>query len=320
MTRLRLFTLLFVIVSLKSFSQKPIMLDDIHYYVSDSSVRLTANNYFKKFFAAKAMAEQPMNPLTFIDFLLLRPEQSTINISSPGPFPGIKVGDPKRWMRDKVEPSAKNPPMYGVHWLAISTRNLKKTVKKMLKSGYDFAAENFTLPMEPNTNAVAMFGFDYNIIVIVERPEKAVTPNGIDHLQILVKNLEENLTFYQNVLGAEVLDKKSRSVLLKIGKHKFVLSEPESLGYDREQVISRDPKKFVANIDHRGFLYEDVEPAFYAAQANNCKVVMEPRQMMFYDKPTPYNFCILMSPDGLQIELEEESGRISGRKTYKPEK
>jgi catechol 2,3-dioxygenase-like lactoylglutathione lyase family enzyme len=313
-----LLSFLVLISSLNGFSQKPIILDDIHYYVSDSSKRQVAIDYFKTFFKGREMAEQPMNPLNFIDFVSLRPEESTINISSPGPFPGIKVGDPKRWEREKIRPDAKNPAMYGVRWLAINTKSIKKTVKKLLKAGYDFALEDFTLPTEPDINAVAMWGFDYNIIVLVERPKmKAKTPFGIDHLQLLVKNLEDNIKFYQDVLAAEVLEKTGRSAVLKIGNHKFVLSEPEVLGLVREQVAERDSKKFVANIDHLGFLYEDVEPAFYGAKANNYKIVMEPRKLMVYDKPTPYTFCILMSPDNLQIELEEEEGRVTGRKMYK---
>jgi catechol 2,3-dioxygenase-like lactoylglutathione lyase family enzyme len=319
----RNFIVFFLLISsLNAIAQKPILLDDIHYYVSDSSVREVANNYFKTFFKGRAMAEQEMNPLSFIDFISIRPDESTINISSPGPFPGVKVGDPKRWFREKIKPSASNPPMYGVRWVALNTKNIRKTVKKLLKAGYDFLMEDFTLPTEPDVNAVAMYGFDYNIIVLVERPKmkKQKTEFGIDHLQLLVKNLEDNVKFYQTVLAAEIIDKKERSTVLKIGNHKFVLSEPEALGLVREQVVERDPKKFVANIDHLGFLYDEIEPAFYGAKANNYRVIMEPKTLMYYDKPTPYTFCILMSPDNLQIELEQEDGRTTARKIYKNEK
>jgi catechol 2,3-dioxygenase-like lactoylglutathione lyase family enzyme len=319
----RIFIIFYLIIAaLNLNAQKPIILDDIHYYVSDSSVREVANNYFKTFFKGRAMKEQDVNPLSFIDFISLRPDESTINISSPGPFPGVKVGDPKRWLRENVKPSASNPPMYGVRWLAFNTKSIRKTVKKLLKAGYQFAAEDFTLPTEPDVNAVAMYGFDYNIIVLVERPKmkKMKTEFGIDHLQLLVNNLEDNVKFYQTVLAAEVIDKKERSTVLKIGNHKFVLSEPEALGLVREQVVERDSKKFMANIDHLGFLYDEIEPAFYGAKANNYKVIMEPRTLMYYDKPTPYTFCILMSPDNLQIELEQEEGRTTARKMYKDEK
>ena len=303
-------------------AQKPILLDDIHYYVSDSSVRGVANNYFKTFFKGRAMAEQEMNPMSFIDFISFRPDESTINISLPSPFLGTKLYDPKRWFSEKITPSASNPPMYGVRWLAFNTENIRKTVRKLLKAGYQFASENFTLPTEPNVNAVAMYGFDYNIIVLVERPKmkKMKTEFGIDHLQLLVNNLEENVKFYQTVLAAEIIDKRERSTVLKMGNHKFVLSEPEALGLVREQVVERDPKKFVANIDHLSFLYDEIEPAFYGAKANNYKVVMEPEQTMYLDKPTPYTSCILMSPDNLQIELTQEEGRTTARKIYKVEK
>lgn len=302
-------------------AQKPILLDDIHYYVSDSSVREVAVNYFKIFFKGRAMAEQAINPLPFNDYISLRPEESTITISTSGPFSGINEDNPKRWLREKVKPSASNPPMYGVHWVAFNTKNIRKTVVKLLKAGYHFAMEDFTLPTEPEVNAVAMYGFDFNIIVLVERPKmkKMKTEFGIDHLQLLVHNLEENVKFYQTVLGAEIIDKKERSTVLKIGNHKFVLSEPEVLGIVREQVVEHNPKKFVANIDHLGFLYDEIEPAFYAAKANNYQVILEPKPLIFYDKPTPYTICILKSPDNFQIELQQEEGRMTGRKMYKDE-
>lgn len=303
-------------------AQKPILLDNIHYYVSDSTVRKGANDYFKTFLKGRAMAQQEMNPFDFIDYISLRPDESTVSISLPGPYPGFEESDPKHWSREKVTSSASNSPMFGVRWVAFNTKNIRKTVKKLLKAGYNFAREDFTLPTEPDVNAVAMYGFDHNIFVLVERPKmkKQKTEFGIDHLQLLVNNLEDNVRFYQTVLAAEIIDKKERSTVLKIGNHRFVLSEPEALGLVREQVVERDPKKFIANIDHLDFLYDEIEPAFYGAKANNYKVIMEPKQLMYYDKPTPYTFCILMSPDNLQIELEQEEGRTSARKIYKNQK
>ncbi len=316
--KLSLSSILLLFCSFKVYSQKPIILDDIHYYVSDSAQRRIAIDYFKTFFKGREMAQQQINSLDFIDFVTLRPDESTFNISLPEPLSTLKIGNLQPLEREKTKPDPKNPPMYGVRWLAINTKSIRKTVQKLLKAGYDFAIQDFTLPTEPDVNAVAMWGFDYNIIVLVERPKmKAKTPFGIDHLQLLVKNLEDNIKFYQDVLAAEVLEKNGRSAVLKIGNHKFVLSEPEALGLAREQVIERDTNKFVANIDHLGFLYEDIEPAFYGAKANNYKIVTEPHKLMVDNKPTPYTFCILMSPDNLQIELEEEEGRITGRKVYK---
>lgn len=302
-----------------SSAQKPILLDDIHYFVSDSSVRQVAVDYFKTFFKGRSMTEQPINPLPFNNYISLRPEESTITISSAGSFVGINEVNPKRWLREKVKPSASNPPVYGVHWVAFNTKNIRKTVRKLLKVGYKFAKENFTLPTESKVNAVAMYGFDDNMIVLVERPKmkKMPTEFGIDHLQLLVNNLEENVEFFQTVLAAEIIDNNERSTVLKVGNQKFVLSEPEALGLVREKVVMRNPKKFIANIDHLSFLYDEIEPAFYGAKANYYRIIQEPKPMTFYGKPTPYTVCKLLSPDNLQIELLQEEGRTKGRNIHK---
>ena len=309
----------FITFSFNAMAQKPILLDDIHYYVSDSSVREVAANYFTTFFKGRKMAEQMINPLPFFDLISLRPDESTLNISSPEPLSSIQLGELRPPLRKKIKPSPSNPPMYGVRWVAFNTINIRKTVRKLLKAGYNFAAENFTLPTEPEVNAVAMYGFDYNIIVLVERPnmKNTKTEFGIDHLQLLVNNLEDNVKFYQTVLAAEIIDKTDRSTVLKVGNQRLVLSEPEALGLVREQVVQRNPKKFVANIDHLGFLYDEIEPAFYGAKANNYKVIMEPQRMIYNKKTTPYTYCIVMSPDNFQIELQQEDRRTSARKIYK---
>lgn len=309
----------FIFFSFNAIAQKPILLDDIHYYVSDSSVQDIAVNYFKTFFKGRSMAEQVMNPLPFIDLISIGSDEATLNISPPEPISSIKLAIKNPFFREKVKPSTSNLPIYGVRWVAFNTTNIRKTVRKLLKAGYGFAAENFTLPTEPGVNAVAMYGFDYNIIVLVERPnmKNMKTEFEIDHLQLLVNNLEDNVKFYQNVLAAEIIDKNERSTVLKIGNQRFVLSEPEALGLVREQVMERNPKKFVANIDHLGFLYDEIEPAFYGAKANRYNVVMEPQRMIYNNKPTPYTNCIVMSPDNFQIELQQEDGRTSARKIYK---
>lgn len=312
----------YFIISLLTFfsnsltAQKPILLDNIHYIVSDSAIKAEANFYFKTFFKGRAMAQPEMNPLVLVDFISLRPDESTVNISTSDPLQNLNNDSYQGKTNQKTILSSKNPPMYGVRWVAINTRNIRKTVKSLLKAGYEFALEDFTLPTEPDINAVAMYGFDNNIFVLVERPKmkKQKTEFGIDHLQLLVNNLEDNVKFYQTVLAAEIIDKKERSTVLKVGNHRLVLSEPEALGLVREQVIERNPKKFIANINHLSFLYDEIEPAFYGAKANNYTVVMEPTLLKYNDKPTPYTFCVLLSPDNLQIDLEQEEGRTSAKK------
>ncbi|MEA5461760.1 VOC family protein [Arcicella sp. LKC2W] len=304
-------SILFVFLTFPNFAQKPIMLDNIHYTVSDSSSQKNASYFFTTFFKAKHIIEQSDNPLTFLDILTFCSHETTINISisdtSKVDSNSKKNSSPKVFL-----------PVYGVHWLAINTKNIRKTVKSLLKQGYGFAVEDFTLPNEPETNAVAMYGFDNNVIVLVERPNlKVKTLFNIDHIQLIVKNLETNVKFYQDVLGAEVVDKKDRSTVLKVGNQKIVLSEPEALGLVREQVLDRDSSKFSSHIDNISFLYDEIEPAFYAAQANHYPVISEPKMLLFNEKPTPYTICKILSPDNLEIDLIQEEGRTSGRSLLK---
>ncbi|PWK25178.1 glyoxalase/bleomycin resistance protein/dioxygenase superfamily protein [Arcicella aurantiaca] len=295
--------ILLVFLAFPNFAQKPIMLDNIHYTVRDSASKKMATDFFKVFFNAKQISEETENPLTFMDILTLNSHETTINISF---IDSSKI---------ETEMKPQNfSPIYGVHWLAINTKSIRKSVKALLKRGYNFAAEDFTLPNEPDVNAVAMYGFDNNIIVLVERPHlKVKTSFSIDHIQLIVKNLENNVKFYQDVLGAEVVDKKDRSTVLKIGNQKIVLSEPEALGLVREQVLERDTTKFTSHIDYLGFLYDEVEPAFYAAKANNYTILSEPKALIFNEKLTPYTICTVLSPDNLEIDLIQEEGRTAGR-------
>ena len=304
-------SIFFVFLTFPNFAQKPIMLDNIHYTVSDSSSRKNATDFFKEFFNAKQISEQSENPLTFMNILSFSSHESTINIS----FADSSKIDTN--IKKSTNPKTFSP-VYGVHWLAINTKSIRKTVKILLKHGYGFAAEDFTLPNEPDANAVAMYGFDNNIIVLVERPHlKVKTLFNIDHIQLIVKNLEMNVKFYQDVLGAEIIDKKDRSTVLKVGNQKIVLSEPEALGLVREQVLERDSTAFSSHIDYIGFLYDEVEPAFYAAQANNYTVISEPKALYFNEKPTTYTICKVLSPDNLEIDLIQEEGRTGGRSFLK---
>jgi catechol 2,3-dioxygenase-like lactoylglutathione lyase family enzyme len=293
------------------------ILDDIHYYVTD---RKAVNAFFETNFNAKQMADQPMNPLAFINFLQINPQQSTINISAQGPFAGIKVGDPKRWEKTLVKPAAANPAVYGVHWVCFATKNLQKSTQQLLKNGAIAANKNIKLPLETATKTATFYTPDYNLIVLVERKYIKKSKFTIDHLQFLVNNLKSEVEFYTTILGAKILKKKPHSVKLEVGRHIFILSEPEGLVIDREQVIKKESSKFIPGIDHIGFLYKDFEAmtqAYNSAIEKGYKGLMKPTQMMYYDKPTPYTFGILFSPEGFQIEFEIEAGGRYGPRTVR---
>lgn len=310
-------TFFLAVISLYAFAQnplEPIMLDDIHYYMSD---RDSVNRFFIKHFGARPMAQQPVNPLRFIDFLLVRPGQSTINVSARGPFPGMRVRDPKRWNRTVIEPSPDLPPMYGMHWLAFCTKDLAQAVSKLKNEGIIFIEEQFRLPSEPEAKAAMLWGPDYNRIVIVERPDDSgITPFGIDHLQYIVEDLEANIRFFSEVYQGKVIRRDKELAVMHAGGHTFVLATPEGMGLERQKVVKRHPDFFRYGVDHLGFMYHDIRPAFEHAKSKGYTFALEPTRMQYYDAPTVYTFAITATPDGMQMEMYQEDGRISARTQY----
>ena len=289
----------------------PIMLDDLHYY-SVAYDKMKA--FFITHFGAKPMREQPTNPLRFIDFLAISPTQSTINLSPKGPFEGVRVGDPKRWEKETVPPAATLPAMYGVHWIAFTTNNLTKSLATLEANGVSVASRSFKLPGQPNPKAAAVHTPDYNLIVLVERPDaKLNSAYAIDHIQLLVGSVADNVKFYSDVFRGVVKSRNDQATLMEIGKHLFVLSEPAALGLERDKVIKRDPRQFRSNIDHIGFLYADAMPAYENAAKLGYQFLLKPTPFNYFDKPTPYAFGILFSPDGLQCEMYTEVGRVGPR-------
>jgi catechol 2,3-dioxygenase-like lactoylglutathione lyase family enzyme len=307
---------LFILLVVSGTAQSQI-LDDIHYYVTD---RKAANAFFEHNFGAKQMADQPMNPLGFINFLQIHPRQTTINLSAQGPFPGIRVGDPKRWEKSLVKPDAANPPVYGVHWVAFATKNLPKSVAQFEKNGAVRAAQNLQLPLEPNAKTATFYTPEFNLIVLVERKKAKVSKAGyaIDHCQFIVEKLKPELEFYEKILGAKVVKKAPHVAQIEVGKHIFILSEPEGLLMDRDVIVKKEANKFYPGIDHIGFLYKDaaaMNDAYQKAVNAGYRGLMKPTPMLYYDKPTPYTFGILFSPEGFQVEFEIESGGRYGPRT-----
>jgi len=289
---------------------EPIMLDDIHYYVLD---RTGAVRFFKEHFKAREMA-QPGRPLQFIDILQLHPQQSTVNISPRGPFEGIAVSE-DRWEREVIEPSSDLPPRYGVHWLALATPDLGATLDRLRTNGVEVERTDRTLPAEPAAQAATVYGPAYTLITLVERPEADFPESGvrIDHLQLLVDDVEANETFFREVFGGKVVRRYDGSSIMEVAGHRFVLSSPSAFEFSSANVGARDPNTFRPGIDHIGFFYEDVRPAYEHANQEGYEFSLAPSRMNYFGEPTPYTFAITFSPDSLQCELYQQDGRTGPR-------
>jgi len=300
------------VAALDSSIEKPIMLDDLHYYTLD---REACNQYFEQNFGSRAMKEDSPNPFKFIDFQLIKKGQSTINISQQGPFPGIAVGDPKRWERQLMTPAPENPNRYGVHWLALSTSDLDASIDSLKRNGVKIIDEDYKMP-HSNERSILCYGPDFNLIVVVESSDK-IDGYEIDHVNLLVKDLEENLSFFKDVFAASVVEQTDEMATLMVADHKFVLVEPEAIGFKPEEIQERDPKVFKPDVDHLGFLYKNVRKAYAQASEKGYEFLSPPVPIKYYDKPTLYTFAITYSPDGLQMEMFQEDGRTASRSSFK---
>ena len=297
----------------------PLMLDEVHYYLTDPS---SAVLFFETHFGARQLAHPGALPLKFVTILGLEPEEGAIEISPPGPFEGMTDPDAGRWNKQLVEPSTTLPARYGVYWLALRTTSIKKTVLKLESRGVYLQERNLILPIDPKAKAASIYGPNFNVFALVERPKRHGDTGefGLDHIQLLVKNVDENVRFFVDVFGAAVVNRWEHGAIVSVAGFPIAMSDPVGLDLDPKEVQERTLDKFRFEADHLSFLYSDIHPAVEAAIAKGRKCAVPPTRMEYFGKPTPYTFAVIESPDGFPIELTSEDGRVGPRDRYAPGK
>lgn len=108
-------------------------------------------------------------------------------------------------------------------------------------------------------------------------PKKIETmkPTHIEHLGIAVKNLEESIRYYEDVLGLEcynieeVKDQKVRTAFFKVGDTKIELLEST----DPEGPIGKFVEKKGEGIHHIAFAMEDTATALKDAEAKGIQLI-----------------------------------------------
>ncbi|OPL07827.1 MAG: methylmalonyl-CoA epimerase [delta proteobacterium ML8_F1] len=99
----------------------------------------------------------------------------------------------------------------------------------------------------------------------------------IDHIGIAVKNLEETLSFYTDVLGLEVAgtevveEQKVKVAFLPVGDSEIELLEST----DPEGPIARFIEKNGEGIQHIAFKVDSIEEAIEALQAKGMRMIDE---------------------------------------------
>ena len=99
----------------------------------------------------------------------------------------------------------------------------------------------------------------------------------IEHIGIAVKNLDESIKYYENVLGLkcysieEVTDQKVKTAFFKVGQTKIELLEST----DPEGPIGKYIEKKGEGIHHLAFHVKDLEGALEEAKKNEIRLIDE---------------------------------------------
>ncbi|MDR2679281.1 MAG: methylmalonyl-CoA epimerase [Tannerella sp.] len=97
----------------------------------------------------------------------------------------------------------------------------------------------------------------------------------IEHLGIAVKSIEEQLPYYEQVLGVtcysieEVADQKVKTAFFKIGQTKIELLEPTS----EDSTIAKFIEKRGEGIHHLAFAVPDVQNALDEAASKGIQLI-----------------------------------------------
>jgi len=100
-------------------------------------------------------------------------------------------------------------------------------------------------------------------------------PSHIEHIGIAVKNLEESIKYYEEVLGLEcynieeVKDQKVKTAFFKVGETKIELLEST----DPEGPIGKFIEKKGQGIHHLAFAVKDIDTQLQKAEEKGVKVI-----------------------------------------------
>ncbi len=100
-------------------------------------------------------------------------------------------------------------------------------------------------------------------------------PTHIEHIGIAVKNLEESISFYENVLGLkcyaieEVKDQKVKTAFFMVGQTKIELL----VSTDPEGPIGKFIEKKGEGLHHIAFAMDNVEGALKDAESKDVRLI-----------------------------------------------
>jgi lactoylglutathione lyase len=125
---------------------------------------------------------------------------------------------------------------------------------------------------------------------------------GIDHIAVIVADMDRSLEFYTSILGMEIIkDGRPEGGLKKsfIGIGKKAL-----LALTEDKNRSRIPTGIVEGVNHIAFFVDDIDKAGDALKKKGINIIEE--KVDKEGRTTAYHF---LDPDGLELEICVETGK-----------
>ena len=301
--------------AVKPYQAKPVIFEDIHYFLTDP---VAAGVFYQKHFGARLMAH-PGRPQSYVNFWALRSGEVPITISPIGPYETTPPDSTFWTRREIVPPSPENINYYGVFSVGIATRSLDKTLAKITGQGVALARQRLVLPHDKNVLTRTIYGPDYNLLTLVERPAMRLGYGGygVDHVHLLVRDKNETLKYYREVFFGKELWSNENSAVMKIVDMLFILSEPEAIGLNRSDVEDRETmKKIRYGVGHIGWLTTNMTAFINHVDSTDYEFEVRPVRFYQLGERTVYTLGLLLSPNGLSTEILQEDGRHSARTVF----
>ena len=123
---------------------------------------------------------------------------------------------------------------------------------------------------------------------------------GIDHVAIVVSDMDRSIEFYNEVLGLRIL-KDGRN---EGGKKKSFLGTKDHtlIALTEDKKLNRDKSQFVGSVAHVAFKVNDVVKASKALKGKGVTFIEE--KVEKDGKIMAYHF---LDPDGLELEIYGET-------------
>lgn len=124
---------------------------------------------------------------------------------------------------------------------------------------------------------------------------------GLDHISIIVSDLEKNLNFYRDILGFEILKdfydekEKARIVFLNIGNTMLELIAPDEKPSEGEKTSWEERKR--GGVEHIAFLVNDMDGIYNYLKSKGIDFILGPLE--FPEGKYGYFY----GPEGVLLEV-----------------